>query len=120
MVAIFDLDIDRPRLLVNRLNVSLHISEEPVQPILVHWNLLSQKPFQVLKRELYRWRDLSYLLVPNPFQVAGEDLANILDTTTHHVKPVNTKPPRNNRNLHTQPPASHSPPCAPAALHSAP
>src|SRR6266516_2692839 len=45
---------------------------------------------------------LAHRLVPNPFQVRGEQLANILDLTMHHVEPVNPETPRQDRDLDAQ------------------
>src|SRR6266702_1009123 len=45
---------------------------------------------------------LAHRLVPNPFQVRSEKLANILDLTMHHLEPVNPETPRQDRNLDAQ------------------
>src|SRR5439155_18073561 len=45
---------------------------------------------------------LAHRLVPNPFQVRSEQLANIPDLTMHHVEPVNPETPRQDRNLDAQ------------------
>src|SRR5438552_12406437 len=45
---------------------------------------------------------LAHRLVPNPFQVRSEQLANILNLTMHHVEPVNPETPSEDRNLDAQ------------------
>src|SRR5438093_7857164 len=45
---------------------------------------------------------LAHRLVPNPFQVRSEQLANILNLTMHHVQPVNPETPSEDRNLDAQ------------------
>src|SRR6266705_1017903 len=45
---------------------------------------------------------LAHRLVPNPVQVRGEQLANILYLTAHHVEPVNPETPSEDRDLDSQ------------------
>src|SRR5438093_6378790 len=40
---------------------------------------------------------LADLLLPYPFEVRCEELSDVLDLLVHHVEPVDSKPPRDNR-----------------------